>query len=173
MQSVLSYSITFFWVKCLKCCCWMPELYSFESCWVCPIISKFWWVSWSRWECVLAHPQPVLPSERVQQVACQQRKQMFDHTGMERLLHQELGIPLDIWTWLVRDACLRPGGCRSHGAESMESLLLFKRLVHWSSNNVELSLGCFLLRNLGIIGESGRSIYSKVMFRETRLIIEY
>ncbi|KAK1335917.1 hypothetical protein QTO34_003716 [Cnephaeus nilssonii] len=47
--------------------------------------------------------QPALPSERVQQVACQQMKQMFDHTGMERLLHQELGIPLDIWTWLGRN----------------------------------------------------------------------
>lgn len=55
---------------------------------------------------------------------------MFDHTGMERLLHQELGIPLDIWTWLGRDACLGPGGCGGRGAESTESLLLFKRLVH-------------------------------------------
>lgn len=72
----------------------------------------------------------MLLSERVQQVACQQMKQMFDHTGMERLLHQELGIPLDIWTLLGRDASLRPGGCGSCGAESTESLLLFKRLVH-------------------------------------------
>lgn len=151
----------------------MPELYSCESFWGCLIISKFDESPGVAGECALAHPWPSLPSERVQQVACQQTKQMFGHLATERLLHQELGIPLDIWPGLGRDACLRPGGCRSRGAESMESLLLFKRLVHRSSNNVELSLGCLLLRNLGTIGESGRSIYSKVMFRETRLIIEY
>lgn len=98
---------------------------------------------------------------------------MLDHTGMVRLLHQELGIPPDIWTLLGREACLGPGGCGSCGAESVESLLLFKRLGHRSGNNIELSLGCFLLRNLGTIEESGRSIYSKAMFRETRLIIEH
>jgi hypothetical protein len=62
---------------------------------------------------------------------------------------------------------------REPGAESTEPLLLFKRLVHWTSDNVELSLGCLFPGNLGTIGESGRSIRSKVMFRETRLIMEY
>ena len=70
----------------------------------------------------------MLPSERVQQVACQQMKQMFDHTGMERLLHQELGIPLDIWTLLGRDASLRPGGCGSCGAERQSLLQGWKNL---------------------------------------------
>lgn len=81
-------------------------------------------------EHVLARRQPALPSERVGQVACQQTKQMFEHTGVGRLPHQELGIPLDIWTSLGQDACLRPGGCGSRGARERTLRCSFKRLVH-------------------------------------------
>lgn len=80
-------------------------------------------------EGVLAHPAPVLPSEHVLQVACQQMKQLFDHTGTECLLHQELGIPLDIWTFWVG---MPASGQEAAGAvgQRAQSLLLFKRLVH-------------------------------------------
>lgn len=59
------------------------------------------------------------------------------------------------------------------GQESTEPSLLFKRLVHWSSDNAEFSLGCLFPGKLGTIGESGRSAHSKVAFQETGLIMEY
>lgn len=68
------------------------------------------------------------------------------------MLHQDLDIPLDIWMLLAWEACLRLGGWRSLVAVNIGSSLLFKWLVHWSSNNAELSLGCVLPRNLGTKG---------------------
>lgn len=57
---------------------------------------------------------------------------------------------------------------REPGQESTEPSLLFKRLVHWSSGNAELSLGCLFPGKLGTMGESGRSAHSKVAFRRDR-----
>lgn len=74
---------------------------------------------------------------------------ILERSGM---LHQDLEIPLDIWMLLGWEACLRPGGWRSPVAVNIGSSLRSKRLVHWSSNNAELSLGCVLLRNLGTKG---------------------
>lgn len=68
------------------------------------------------------------------------------------MLHQDLDIPPDIWMLLGWEACLGPGGWRSLVAVNIGSSLRLKRLVHWSSNNAELSLGCVLLRNLGTKG---------------------
>lgn len=90
-----------------------------------------------------AHPAGCAPADETDVWA------ILEWSGM---LHQDLDIPLDIWMLLGWEACLRPGGWRSLVAVNIGSSLLFKRLVHWSSNNAELSLGCVLLRNLGTKG---------------------
>lgn len=79
------------------------------------------------------------------------------------------------WHLAVAGSPCLPGARRPQepGQESTEPSLLFKRLVHWSSNNAELSLGCLFPGKLGTIGESGRSAHSKVAFWETGLIMEY
>lgn len=79
------------------------------------------------------------------------------------------------WHLAVAGSPCLPGARRPQepGQESTEPSLLFKRLVHWSSDNAELSLGCLFPGKLGTIGESGRSAHSKVAFREAGLIMEH
>lgn len=74
------------------------------------------------------------------------------------------------WHLAVAGSPCLPGARwpREPGQESTEPSLLFKRLVHWSSGNAELSLGCLFHGKLGTMGESGRSAHSKVAFRRDR-----
>lgn len=174
MKTVLSYSVAFLWGKCWESFCWMPEPDSCEGFRVCLRMLKFWCVSWSsRGVVSLPIPSPHCPASVFSRLHASSWSRCLP-------ILERCACCIRSWAflltsgrcWVGRPAS-GPRGCGSRGAESAESLLLFKRLVHWSSSNVELSLDCFLLRNLGTIRKSGRSIYSEVVFRETRLITEY
>lgn len=168
MASVLSYSVAFLWGKCLECFCWMPKLYSLESFWGCFTIS----VLMSGWG-VRPHPSLACLALRAHSAGCRPADEA-DVWAYRNGAPAASGAGDSSWHLDIAGSGRPPQArrLREPWGQRADSLLLFKRLVHWSSNNVELSPGCFLLRNLGTIGESGRSIYSKVMFRETRLIVE-